>query len=285
MFAAHSTLDARVAAADLSAITVSVAGTNTSTTIGQSGDFTLTSVPSGSVQLLFSGRGASATLTLSGVEPTHRIQISVTLERTNAEVEAERREQAGSTRVEVNGRITGVSATGFSVGTTVVAVPTGAVIRHDSANYSLADLSVGDKVEVKGTRTATGVSATEVKVQNAGDPDSLVGNGGAGSNSGQGSTNSGKGNDGSNGNSGKGGKDDEADNQAEDEDEAKGSVTSLGTGACPNLTFVIAGITVKTSATTTFDDIACSRIKVGTTLEVKGTTSGTTLTATKVEAD
>lgn len=45
-------------------------------------------------------------------------------------------------------------------------VPVDAVIRHGSTPLLFADLRVGDIVHVKGTRTATGVTAREVYVQN-----------------------------------------------------------------------------------------------------------------------
>ena len=59
--------------------------------------------------------------------------------------------------------------------------------------------------------------------------------------------------------------------------------TAGSTAQCPVITFTIGGVTVNTTATTKFDGIACSAIKVGSSLEVKGTKTGTTMTATKVE--
>jgi Domain of unknown function (DUF5666) len=254
---------ALAATADAGTLTVSVAG-GPSTTVGASGDFTLTGVPSGSVQLRFSGRGTDATITISGVQATDRIQISVALTSRSAAVEAEHREH-DNRGVEVNGRITALGAGTLTVGTSVVTVPPSAIIRHGSRTLTLAELKVGDKVEVKGTRTGTGVTATEVKVQTGGTGSDMD--------------------------------DEDDDDEDEDKDDKKGSssskketelsgaVASLGTTACPTLTFVIKGTTVSTTATTKFDGLTCASIKVGTALEVKGTLTGTTLVATKVERD
>lgn len=65
----------------------------------------------------------------------------------------------------------------------------------------------------------------------------------------------------------------------------EGLVGATVTGTCPALTFTVKGITVTTSATTKFDNIACSAIKAGVKVEVEGDLTGNTLAATKVELD
>ncbi|MEQ1573285.1 MAG: DUF5666 domain-containing protein [Vicinamibacterales bacterium] len=245
-------------------MTVMVTGANTSTTVSPAGDFTLTGVPSGTVQLQFAGRGVNATVTISGVEATDRIEISVALNGSAAKVESENRRRENTNRVEVNGRVTAVGTTTLQVGAVLVTVPPGAVIRHGSRTLTLADIKVGDHVEVKGTRDASGLIASEVKVES--DPHD---------------------DDGEDGdrNRGDGRKDDDKDDDQEDADELSGAVSSLGAAACPSLSLVIKGVTVTTSAATKFDGITCGSIKVGTSIEVTGTRIGNTLAATKVEAD
>lgn len=271
---------------DPNVVTVSVVGTSTSTTVGPGGEFTLTGVPSGSVQLQFTSRSGSATLTISGVEPTDRIEIAVALSGSIAKVESENRRREDTSRVEVNGRVTIIGAGTLTVGTTLVTVSATAIIRHGSQTLTLVDIKIGDHVEVKGTRNTTGVTATEIKVESDSedeDDDSLVGGAAAGSpTSGTSKPSSGS----ASGGSATGGKDDNQDDESEDEggsDELKGSVTSLGATACPNLSFAIKGVTVTTSMGTKFDGVSCGAIKVGTSLEVKGTKTGSALAATKVE--
>jgi hypothetical protein len=251
------------AATDSNVITVTIVGTNTATTVGSGGDFTLTGVPPGTVQLQFTGRGMSGTLSISGIGPTDRIELSVALTSSGARVESENRHRDDTSRVEVNGRVRAVGAGTLTVGTTVVTVPTGVPIRHGSQALALADIKVGDHVEVKGTRTTAGVTASEVKVESESNDDD---------------------------------NDDDEDGEDEDQDgkdgkgngtadDIKGPVASLGVSACPSLSFVIKGVTVTTSATTKFDGIACSAIKEGTSLEVKGARTGNVIAATKVERD
>ena len=54
--------------------------------------------------------------------------------------------------------------------------------------------------------------------------------------------------------------------------EGEGRVTSLVVGtACPTLQFVVEGITIKTSAATSFEGGTCLDIKAGTKVGAKGT--------------
>jgi len=77
-------------------VTVTVVGTGASTTIDGSGSFTLDNVPPGSVQLRFQGRGADATLTVSGIEANDHISIAVTLNETTRGSTSERRRTAAT---------------------------------------------------------------------------------------------------------------------------------------------------------------------------------------------
>ena len=228
-------------------VTVTVVGTGASTTLDGSGSFTLDNVPPGSVQLHFQGRGADATLTISGIEASDHISIAVTLNGNNARLDRrENRGRGNDNGNEVNGRIDALDAGARSVrvGATTVVVPTSAIIRHGSRTLAFADLQVGDHIQVKGTRNGTTVTAAEVKVEDSGD--------------------------------------DEDGN--EDDDEVGGTVSALS-GTCPAVSFVVAGTTVMTSATTKFEDGSCGGLRNDLRVEVQGIRTGSTLMASTVEFD
>ena len=165
-------------------------------------------------------------------------------------------------RGSLSGFVTAVSARTITVRGVVVTVPAGTEIRHGNRVLSMADIQVGDHVQVKGTTatttTGTTFTATEIKVE---DMDH-----------------------------------DAADDDDEDDAGAKveGKISGLaGTGTCPALTFnVVTGTTtttttkVTTNAATKFDDVLCTALANGQVVEVKGTkqTDGSIL-ATKVELE
>jgi hypothetical protein len=72
-------------------VTVTVVGTNISTTIDGSGRFQLTGVPAGDVRLRFTATGLDATLTLRSVQTGDRIDLKVRLTDTSVRIVAERR--------------------------------------------------------------------------------------------------------------------------------------------------------------------------------------------------
>ena len=161
----------------MTSVTVTVVGTNISTTIDGAGRFTLNNVPAGTVQLRFAGGGADATVTLSGIGASDRIDITVTVNGDRARIDSEHRGRGGD------------------------------------AN------------------------------------------------------------------------DDDDDDENDDADELKGTVSGVS-GTCPSLTFTVNGKTVKTNASTVFENVACAQIANGTRVEVKGAPqSDGTLTAKKVERD
>jgi hypothetical protein len=72
-------------------VTVSVVGTNISTTVDGSGRFQLTGVPTGDVQLKFVSTGLDATLTLRDVQSGDLIDVRVRVTGSSVRIEAERR--------------------------------------------------------------------------------------------------------------------------------------------------------------------------------------------------
>jgi hypothetical protein len=160
-----STMEAR-------GVTITVVGTGVSTVADAQGQFTLTSVPAGTVQLNFSGPGSSATVTISGVGPNDQVQITVTLNGNSARVDSEHHSSQDNNG-EFVGRITSidVGTQSFKVSSTTVKVPAAAVIRHGGQTLHFSDLKVGDHVQVRGTKDGTTITATEVKVESDIDED------------------------------------------------------------------------------------------------------------------
>ena len=132
-------------------------------------------------------------------------------------------------------------------GITMMAAP-GAVIRHGNRTLTMGDIGVGDHLQARGTMTGTTLVAIEIKVQNTnGEDDDNVG----------------------------------------DAATLRGAISGLSpTAGCPTtpLTFMIGTNKVTTSATTTFDDVACTALANGALVEVTGTVAADgSIAATKVE--
>lgn len=161
-----STFSSRLASTSY-AITVSVTGTTLSTSVDGAGRFKLTGVPSGRVELRFSG-SANGSVTLADVKDTDAITVTVTLESTGASLESEERDNGGS--VQLEGRITAVKPGGAAntllVQTTTVSVPAGTDIRHGSTPIAFSALEVGDRVHVSGTKNGDVLVANQVIDQN-----------------------------------------------------------------------------------------------------------------------
>ena len=217
------------------ALTVRVMGTDIATTVNGQGRFTLTGVPGGTIQLQFTGPGTNATVTLAGVSPSDRIEITVQVNGNNARLDSERRGNNGN-GVQVNGRISSrdMSARLIVVNGTTVSVPAGTTIRHGNRTFDLGDLHVGDHVQVKGTWVGNTLVASEVKVESEGEDD-----------------------------------DDDDDGR---EAELKGAISGLSNvNGCPSVTFVVQSTRVRTNSGTTFRDVSCSGLSNGRIVEVEGT--------------
>jgi hypothetical protein len=89
---------------------VTISGTDITSTVDGSGQFTLNGVPPGNVTLQFSGSGVSASITLSGVTAGEQIHVEITLTNGGgAHVDSETRHRDDNGR-EVEGHITAINA-------------------------------------------------------------------------------------------------------------------------------------------------------------------------------
>jgi hypothetical protein len=229
-----------------SSLHVTISGTNISTTVDGTGQFTLTGVPPGTVTLQFSGPGVSASITISGVTTGEQIHVDVTLSGGSAHVDSESRHKSDDGR-EIEGKITAVDATAhtITIGSTVVSIPDGAKIHRGSTTLAFADLKVGVEVEVHAAMDGTTLRASDISIEDENDND-----------------------------------DDDHDGLTD----VSGTVSALS-GQCPTLTFTVQTRTVKTTNATTFDG-GCSIVKANARVEVKGTLAADgTLAATRVSID
>ena len=248
-------------------LTVTVTGSNVSSTVDGSGRFQLQGVPAGRVELHFVGPGVDARLVIDNVAEHEAIEIVVRVNGAVAEIEDNHR-QTPDNRVEIEGVVAQVNAAARTlvVRNTTVMVPSTVTIRHGSTTFALSDVRVGDRVEIHGTMNGTTITATEVEVENEHPapaptpaptptpaPPPGDDHGGHGDDHG--------------------------------EAEIEGTVAGKG-GTCPSIHFTVGSTTVQTSAATEFKDVTCTALANGNRVEVKGTrasSTSTTINATRVE--
>lgn len=147
-------------------ITITISGTNISTTATPGSTFVLNGVPAGNVELHFMGSGVDARNTIADVADNEQIHIVVNVHGTSADVEINDRE-GGNHGVELEGLIgsINVGARTMVVGGRTVSVPANVVIRHGNTPFTLADLKIGQRVHVKGTMNGSTIVASEVMLQ------------------------------------------------------------------------------------------------------------------------
>jgi hypothetical protein len=218
-------------------LTVQVVGTTITVTVGGNGEFVLEGVPTGNVELRFSGDGVNATVTIRSVQANEKIKVKIVVSGTTAVVESEERGNSDHTREEVNGVIDSLTgdatAFEFKVGSRLVRGDAATVFFGDGNRPDTFDsLKNGVRVEVKGEQREGYVYAVRIHV-NDGDDD-----------------------------------------EDEDEFEFTGRLNSIS-GDAPDLTLVVGTTTVYTSSRTVVrrrgDVQTLSALAVGQTLEVEGT--------------
>ena len=146
-------------------LVVTVGGTSISSSVDGLGQFTLTGVPAGPVELRFSGPGINATVVIT-VTGEEQLQLAITVSGSSASVEAQHR-RGKDDRAEIEGWVTAVDpvARTLHVAGSLVNVPPAAVIRRGSHVLQLSDLQLGDRVEVRGVLQGDALEAAEIKVE------------------------------------------------------------------------------------------------------------------------
>jgi hypothetical protein len=228
-------------------LTVTITGTGISATVEPGGTFVLNRVPTGNVELRFTGAGVDDRDTIADVAEEEQIHIVVNVSGSRVIVNVTGREKPAH-GTELEGLIVSINlgARTLVVNGTTVSVPANAVIRHGDTPVTIADLKVGQRVHVKGTRSGSTVVASEIKLQDQNpNPPGLD----------------------------------------EGEAEVEGAVSALG-GACPSLTFTVHSTRVTTSTSTRFVKGTCGQVTNGTEVEANGTrqTDGS-IKATTVQVD
>lgn len=154
----------RVAAASSSStnITVTVVGTSVSTTVDFFGRFVLQGVPSGSVQLHFSGPGVDATFNMGTVRDREQIDLKLTVKTTTVTVDSSIHIEADNS-AEIEGPVTNVSGTCPNLSVTVH----GWTVNLASSGSSCDAVKVGIRIRIIGNRTSTNVLVVVRIVVNA----------------------------------------------------------------------------------------------------------------------
>ncbi len=146
---------------------VTVVGTSITATTNGAGQFTLTGVPSGEVQLHFEGSGVDAILTVSGLQNGQTVTINVVCSGNQASMDDGKNGDTGS-EVEITGTISGIGSNQLTVGGKTIKVDSNTKIFDEKgAAITLAMLKMGDAVVVEGTTQSDGsVLAQKIRRSN-----------------------------------------------------------------------------------------------------------------------
>lgn len=163
-----STGSTTAATGPASAIVVTIVGTSISATVDAKGQFTLTNVPGGTLQLQFTGPNLSGTLTLTNVQAGQTIELSIEVIAGGVALDGERRSTGSEEQVE--GRIESLTPGGGG-GTLVVAGRTVTIdadtqILQGNQALTFTSLQVGQRVHVKGQPGVSDLVASVVMLQN-----------------------------------------------------------------------------------------------------------------------
>ena len=134
---------------------------------------------------------------------------------------------------ELSGFVTAIGTNALTVRGMNVIVNDGTRIRHGQRTLTILDIHVGDHVQVRGHLDGNNLVATEIKVEDTGN-----------------------------------------DNENDHVEELKGTVAGISSGSgCPVLTFTLntnPSTTVKTNASTVFEDVTCAAFANGAIVEIEG---------------
>ena len=150
-----------------SAVTVTITGTDITSTVDGQGDFRLSGVPPGDVELKFSSKDASATILLQGVAIGDRIHIVVTLNGSLAKIEDEDRDHDDDgddeDDNEIEGTVLGLTGTCPAIAFNIngARIVTNMATKFEDPCSQIVN---GKRVEVRGTRQSNGsILATKVE--------------------------------------------------------------------------------------------------------------------------
>jgi hypothetical protein len=156
-------------------LTVTVVGTSITASVNPNGTFTLTNVPTGDIQLHFTGAGTDAMLTVTGITGGDELRIDVAVSGNTATLQSVTRKDKVN-KVEIEGAVVSGACASFVVnGTTIT---TDAATQYSKG--ACADVIAGALVQVKGSTLTDGtVRATDVrfKKEEIDDPDDGEGQG------------------------------------------------------------------------------------------------------------
>lgn len=148
-------------------LVVTVAGTSISSGLDAAGRFSLREVPSGNLQLQFSGP-VSGSVPVNDVKPTESITLVVSVSSSTVTLESAARTGAGTEEIE--GRVESLPPTmaagSLKVAGRTVTTNASTQIRHGSTTLQFDDLEIGYRVHVKGNPSGSAVLATSIEVQN-----------------------------------------------------------------------------------------------------------------------
>jgi hypothetical protein len=239
---------ALTALASAGRVTVSVNGTSISVTSDDNGNFVLQNVTPGTPTLTISGSGFSVQVTLPAVSSNEQVRVTVRVSGSTASLDDQ--EVESPDKVEIEGVIGSASGLSSSGGTIVVGRLNTAVLVTASTSITKGgttlkpnDLTVGTRVHVRATKSASTLTATVIIVQNE-TPGS------------------------SNGKSDDRGKDEDDD---ENESEVTGVIADTPAGGCPaSNRFTVGTTRVVTNGSTKFDNTSCANLAKGDTVSVEG---------------
>ena len=150
-------------------LVVSVAGTTISAPVNNADAFTLTGVPSGTVQLVFAAPSLNTSLSLTGIQAADIVEIGVIISGATVMLDSDRRTRGSETELE--GRVEALPPT--TLPNTFIAAGRHVTTNADTKFFfrgdetaTFADLEVGMRVHVKGQRSDGSLLASLVRIQN-----------------------------------------------------------------------------------------------------------------------
>ncbi len=150
-------------------LVVSVAGTNISAVVDNADQFTLRSVPSGTAVLQFVAPTLNASATLTDLQNSETVNIGVVISGGTVMVDSQHREHGRE--VQLEGRIEALPPTTspltfIAAGRHVTTNATTLFYFRGDETATFADLEIGMRVHVKGTRNGESLVASLVRIQN-----------------------------------------------------------------------------------------------------------------------